>query len=336
MTELGINAGRRAKACLCWLTFAVLLAGCTDLPSATLVDLPRPIRLLRMRGEPIAQMVSQLKHAKHIRLLQEFSSSVPQSIPDLALPLVSFIETDQLSEDAPLIVRRQNGYVVMNVIVANAGSNPSRLKLMCLRAWVQAACSPSADVLEMTLPSHSMVIAPIKLPASSGDFILFTLSAENDYKRVQAASQRLFAFVDHVSLPNDVPRLAPLLSTHQTLGGCDFAALLPALPENNTYRNPGIQPKGKTLYLLTQLCHPEEGQIIRFVPVIDGERLAAWSDSTLASWVRLTGSASVVRIVTSELQGSRVLQFAVVSLDRDGRPGALSNTRFTAATKLSP
>lgn len=286
-------------------------------------------------GKSLDQAISQLRNRTYAQQLKDFESSVPKILPPLALPIASFIDADKPYTQT-VIVSQKDGFAELSVVVANVGTNISVIRMLCLRSWKQVDCNSDGTILKITLPPHSMAVVPLRMRVSTGDFLLFVLSADDDYKRVAPASQRLFAFVDKIILPTQKSEITLLPSSPQLLGGCNFSILLPELPRNNIYRNPGQHKNSKPLFLLTQLCKSDPDQLLRFVPIIDGKRLALLQDTPFESWIHLSSLSNITEIDVSELSNSQKLQFVVVSIDKHGDIGVLGDTRFTAAAKLSP
>lgn len=287
------------------------------------------VKTARLEGRPFEEMLPKLDPAQRSRLLA-FTTTVPEPLPELAYPSSVFLKPTSPSDKGSQVLELSDGYAEVQVVMANPGSNTNQPNVICLRNATQVSCTPQVDVWEVSLSPETLAFVPTRIPASPGDRLTFLLMANDEPKRVDPASQVLWAFVEErPGLPSEFID-API--HEKVLGGCNFATLVTDI-SRSTFRRPGTQQLGTVLYLLLQLCEPIGREYMHLVPIVDRTRVIDLPGEVWHSSIRLTDVASVIPINTAKLGPAHEFQVAVVPLS-DEAASALS-IRFTHAVAFS-
>lgn len=317
---------------LCWLISSACAVPSPAAPSTVPI---RAMKTASLKGQPFDTMLPKL-HPTQREFLEFFAATVPEPLPEMAYPSWVALNPDSpLLPEGPLMVNRSDGYAEVQIGMANPGSHINRPNVICLRDGVQVGCTPETDVWEVMLPPKTLALVPTRIPASSGDHLVFVFLANDEPKRIDLGSQMVWAYVEQHPDPPSAWVDAPVHT--RALGGCDFVAFVkdPTSTTSpiNIFMNADT-PRGTIIYLLIQLCNPTSQEYVQLVPIVDRTTVVDLPDDIWHSPVRLTSVASVIPVNTAWLGLAREFQVVVVPLSKEAA-SALEHHKFTQAIALS-
>lgn len=140
-------------------------------------------RISRLEARPIEEMLPLLP-AENQSLLLELASTVPEPLPELAFASTVFLEPNIPHSERDSIIPLEDGFVQMDIGIANPGSNYNQPNVLCLLNGVQVTCTPEVDVWEVVLPPKTLAIVPIRISAQPGDQLIFLFVPQDESKRV--------------------------------------------------------------------------------------------------------------------------------------------------------
>ena len=285
----------------------------SDWTQTAVSDLSHPLRLQRLDGQPISQLVSEL-HPYNQHVLEDFSATVPETLPELAYPSSVLLRPDiSREEDSRLVMERINGSISFTVSVVNPGTNHNQPNILCVRNQTQVPCTPDVDVWEAWLPPLTMTIVPISVSMDPGDQITILLIPPDESKRVFPASQMVFGFADQVpSPPDSFVTLPP--AQKPVFHNCDHNILLPSVSQADSYRLPTYYflSKRVPLEFLIKICEPKNPFYVYLVTIVNRIRLVKLPDPVWHHPAELAQEAMIVPINTDLFGGIKTMQIAII------------------------
>jgi hypothetical protein len=292
-------------------------------------------RIDDIEARPFDEMLPRLPEENQ-SLLLELAGTVPEPLPELAFASTVFLEPDIPHPERDSIVPLENGFVRMEIGMANPGSNYNQPNVLCLRNGDQVACAPEVDVWAVSLPPKTLAFIPIRISAQPGDKLTFLFVPENESKRLFVGSQMLWAYAAEMPVEGTAPVEAPTPPPQQEVfGGCDVNLLLPDVSAADSYRIPGEQTRGTVLQLLINICEPASEDYVYLVPYIDRRQVVDLPGPIWRSPVRLAYPSTVIPVDTGNLGQANEFQIAIVPLNDEGRLADAKYLRFTFAVRLT-
>jgi len=276
-------------------------------PLAT-VNVKESIEVGQIMASPLTEMLPELgiRDREH---LENFMASVPDPLPnEFAYPQFTYMEASLSKADGTHILRLLEGYIRLQGVIANPGSNPEQTNVICLRNSTQVDCSHEADVWAVTLEPKTLALVPYTIAAEPGDMLTFLYVANREPERLYPASIMQWLFVE--SDP-EAPLTFFQTTSHEKVGaGCDFSAI--AEGSDLKLGMPGTQKRGTSLSLVFQTCDPVDEELVRLIPIVDRIRVISLPGEVWDAPVRLSNPATVIPIDTNLLGTAREFQVAVV------------------------
>jgi hypothetical protein len=314
----------------------VVLSGCFNAaPTAQPTPLSRALRTARLEGQPLELMLPSL-HPDNRKFIEDFAATVPPSLPEQAYVSTVILDPASPAPEGPLIVKQSNGYADVEMAIANVGTNTNQPNVICLRNDMQVGCTPEVDVWEVALPPKTLALVSTRISASPGDSLIFLFLAQDEPKRIYAASQIKRSFVEQHSVPPSTWIDAP--GHDKIFGGCNFVALVKDPTDTRTspvdlFRH-STTPRGIMLYLLFQLCNPTGQEYVQLLPIVNRTKIVDLPGKFWHSPIWLSEANSVISVDTAPLGPVHEFQVAIVPLSAEAE-SAFRHKNFTQAVVFS-
>lgn len=271
-----------------------------------------PIEVGQIVASPLAEMLPELDKEDREHL-EGFAATVPDPLPnELAYPQFTFMQADLSKADGSHILRLLDGYVRLQGVIANPGSNHEQTNVICLRNHFQVSCSSEADVWAVTLEPRTLAFVSYTIEAKPGDMLTFLYIANQEPLRLFPASIMQWLFVE--TEPQMPETFVQTLAHERVEVGCDFSTV--AESDNLKFGMPGKQRRGTLLSLVFQPCEPVNEELVQLIPIVDRNRVVDLPDEVWNVPVRLSGPTTVIPIDTSLLGNAQEFQVAVVPVGK--------------------
>ena len=241
-----------------------------------------------------------------------FAASVPETLPELALPQVHFVDAGlgrPLSGDF-VLQPDEDGIVEARLVIGNPSYRANRTEsVVCLRNFVQVACGRDADVWELAVPAEAVALLPVAVEGSAGDRIDMLLIPSEQTGYPFPFSVSFLAFIGHSSHATALTNVA---ATERVwpFEECGIARILHDRPPLDMVRNPSVTQRDAELFLLIESCEPEE--TVRLVAIGDRRRVVQIDEPEWRSPVRVTGETALLRVDLSWFSDVDEFQIVVI------------------------
>lgn len=324
---------QRWSSSLAVITIAVLLlASCRtegDEAAAPSTDGPRAQRGISYI--PWSDGLNELD-AETVEWVAGFTESVPDDLPEYALPQVHFIDPTGFATGGEFTAPIVDGAVRVRFVVGNPSMRRNRAEtILCLRNYEQTPCGADEDTWDVALPGMTMAFFALHLRANAGDrFHVLLIPSE----------QPGYPFPSAVSFPIFAERRPPLAAVsveaprHERVWpweGCGFARILIDLPPIESHRIPVTVARDAELFLLLERC--EEDETLRLLAIGDRGEVVPVPGMLWNSTLRMASRTALIPIDPAWFSG--VSEFQIVVLRDEFGSGRGSNAWFSDAVSFA-
>ena len=247
-----------------------------------------------------------------VEWIANFSDSVPEVLPELALPQVHFIDAGgrrPISGDL-VLEAGSDGFADAHLLIGNPSSRDNRAEsVVRLRNSEQIACAPDASVWELAVPAQTVAFLPLEIEASAGDRLDILLIPSEQAGYPFPFSVSFLMFVGHRSSIAVAVAVTPSERVWP-FDGCGFARVLHDPPPLETVRNPPTTERNAALSLLIETCEPNE--TMRLVAIGDRHRVISIDDPIWRSPVTVEGQTALTPLESAWFSDAQEFQIVVI------------------------